>query len=116
MLWQKMLTRQGYDVAVRNHPHEALEELKNNPLRYSLVISDLAMPDMTGDQLCAEMTKINPRVPMILCTGYLEEMKTTRLCPAVKRRILKPVNLLMLAETVRSVIDHPDECSSPSEH
>jgi PAS domain S-box-containing protein len=108
MTWQQMLNRQGYAVTVKNHPYLALEELKNDPERYSLILTDLCMPDMTGDKLSEEIYKINPRVPIILCTGYFEETLTKTLCSAVKHNLSKPVDLVTLAVTVRSVIDQLD--------
>lgn len=111
-IWQQILTRQGYDVTVRNHAHAALEEFKKNPERYSLIITDLAMPDLTGDKLIEEISRINPRVPIILCTGYCETTRTITQCSTVKQHLLKPVNLVTLAETVRRVMDHPESCPS----
>jgi PAS domain S-box-containing protein len=103
--WLQMLSRQGYEVVSKGHPYEALEEFKKAPERYALVITDLAMPDMMGDRLCQEIFKVNPQVPIILCTGYFENMRPEVMCPAIKQKLLKPVELWKLAETVRKVID-----------
>jgi PAS domain S-box-containing protein len=105
-IWQQTLQRQGYDVVSKGHPFEALAEFKKSPERYSLVITDLAMPDMTGDKLCQEIFKVNPQVPIILCTGYFEEMRLKTICSSVKQNLIKPVKLGTLAETVRKVIDN----------
>ena len=104
-IWQQMLSRQGYHVESKNDPHEALNAFRQHPDRYDLVITDLAMPGMTGEILSDELSGIRPEIPVILCTGYFEEMRNKPLCPAIKEYLTKPVNLVTLAETVRKVID-----------
>ena len=42
-----------------------------------LVITDLVMPGMTGDVLAAEMMKIKPEIPVIICTGHREMLNNT---------------------------------------
>jgi two-component system cell cycle sensor histidine kinase/response regulator CckA len=105
-IWQQMLSRQGYQVESKNDPLDALSDFRQTPDRYNLVITDLAMPGMTGEILSEELCKIRPDIPVILCTGYFEEMRNNPLCPAIKEYLTKPVNLISLAETVRKVIDH----------
>lgn len=51
------------------------------PLRFDLVMTDMAMPDMPGDRLAREMLLIRPDLPIVLCTGHshrINEKKTTR--------------------------------------
>jgi DNA-binding NtrC family response regulator len=103
--WQQMLRNQGYDVVTKNNPLDALEELEKTPDRFSLIITDLAMPGMRGDVLSAEICKTNPNLPIILCTGYLEDMSTDCPCPSIKKKLFKPFKLHQLVETVRMVID-----------
>jgi PAS domain S-box-containing protein len=107
--WEGMLKRQGYDVVVRSRPSDALEEFKRSPERFSLVISDLAMPGMTGDCLCQEIFKIRPEVPIIMCTGYFETLRSKTICSSIKQILIKPVSLGALTETVRRVIDGSTE-------
>ncbi|HEX7540007.1 MAG TPA: ATP-binding protein [Syntrophales bacterium] len=109
-IWQQMLTRLGYDAVVKNHPYDALEEIRQNPLRYSLILTDLAMPDMRGDKLCREISRINPKIPLILCSGYFGEIPAESL-PSV-RYLQKPLRLNMLAEVVRKVIDQHETQAS----
>ena len=83
-IWQQMLTRQGYHVESKNDPHAALNAFRQTPDRYDLVITDLAMPDETGEILSEELSGIRPEIPVILCTGYFEGMRNKPLCPAIK--------------------------------
>jgi two-component system, cell cycle sensor histidine kinase and response regulator CckA len=104
-IWQQMLSRQGYQVESKNDPLDALNDFRKTPDRYNLVITDLAMPGMTGEILSEELSRIRPKIPVILCTGYFEETRNKSLCPAIKEYLIKPVNMITLAETVRKVID-----------
>ncbi|MBW2055818.1 MAG: response regulator, partial [Deltaproteobacteria bacterium] len=67
---QNRLERLGYQVETRMSPVEALESFRANPDQFDLVITDMTMPQMTGDQLVKEILKIRPDVPTILCTGF----------------------------------------------
>jgi YesN/AraC family two-component response regulator len=69
------------------------------------------MPGMTGEVLSEELSGIRPEIPVILCTGYFEEMRNKTLCPAIKEYLTKPVSLVTLAETVRKVIDRSGRIS-----
>jgi nitrogen-specific signal transduction histidine kinase/CheY-like chemotaxis protein len=102
---REMLRRQGYAVESKTDPYEALDEFRQNPDRYQLVITDYSMPGMTGERLTAELARIRPQLPVILCTGYFEQVRDKPLPAAIKECILKPVTMGKLAETVRRVID-----------
>jgi two-component system cell cycle sensor histidine kinase/response regulator CckA len=51
-------------------PSEALETFKAKPDGFDLVITDMTMPGMTGDQLAAEILQLRPDIPVIICTGF----------------------------------------------
>ncbi|MCD4719287.1 MAG: PAS domain-containing protein, partial [Desulfobacula sp.] len=67
---RKMLERLGYKVTIRNSSIDALEAFRANPDNFDLVITDMTMPNMTGDKLAAELIKIRPDISIILCTGF----------------------------------------------
>ena len=67
-----MLTSLGYDVTTQPDGIEALKTFQENPHRFDLIITDFTMPHMTGYALAAEMMRIRPGIPVILCTGYNE--------------------------------------------
>jgi signal transduction histidine kinase len=106
-IYQEVLTRQGYCVEARNDPNEALDEFRQNPDHYQLVLTDLAMPGMSGEKLALEIERIRPQVPVVLCTGYFQELQKKNLSPAIRECLTKPVNLGVLMETVRRAIDRP---------
>ena len=73
-LEKQMLERMGYKVAFRLNSIEALEAFKAQKDNFDLVITDMSMPTMTGDQLAQELIAIRPDMPVIICTGYSEKI------------------------------------------
>jgi PAS domain S-box-containing protein len=103
---QMMLEKLGYQITVRTSSPDALAAFKANPDHFDLVISDRGMPNMTGDQLAAELISIRPGIPIILCTGFSNENDVKRAkAMGVKGFLMKPVATGDLATMVRSVLD-----------
>jgi len=48
---KRMLEMQGYRVETKRNPVEALELVRSEPDRFDLIITDMTMPNMTGDKL-----------------------------------------------------------------
>lgn len=102
----KMLTRLGYQVTKTTESPEALEIFKKNPENFDLVITDMTMPDMTGDQLAKALLSIKPELPIIICTGFSERTnKKQAETIGVKGFLLKPVTKSDMAQMVRNVLD-----------
>lgn len=105
-LGKQMLERLGYEVTSRTSSVEALELFKAQPDRFDLVITDMTMPNMTGDRLAREFVKIRPDIPIIICTGYSEQIteeKAKRM--GIKAFVMKPFVMKELAKIVRKTID-----------
>jgi len=101
-----MLERQGYKVNAASNSLEVLERFKADPGAFDLVISDMAMPHMTGDLLAQELIKIRPDIPIILCTGHSDRMDGNRAkAIGVKAFVFKPLVMKDMAKTVRKVLD-----------
>lgn len=105
----KMLIKLGYKVTVRTSSIEALELFKSRSADFDLVISDMTMPNITGDRLAEEMVKIKPEIPIIICTGYSEKINS-RECdmPGVKLFAYKPLTFRDLAVAVRHAFGETD--------
>ncbi|MGD9231788.1 MAG: ATP-binding protein, partial [Desulfobacterales bacterium] len=103
---RNMLERLGYQVEAKSSPVKALELFHANPDRFDLVISDMTMPQMTGDQLVQEILKIRPDIPTILCTGFSEKIEKEKVKQmGIGQYIEKPINRSDLAKMVRNVLD-----------
>jgi PAS domain S-box-containing protein len=98
---EKVLNRFGYQVKWFQHPEEALAHFNDRPAEYDLVITDLAMPGMTGDDLAAALVHIRPNLPILLTTGVIDPaiLKRTRAI-GVCNVLLKPVSAARLAREI----------------
>ncbi len=100
------LERLGYKIEAKTSPVEALEAFHVNPDQFDLVITDMSMPQMTGDQLVKEILKTRPDMPTILCTGFSEKIDEDKAKEmGVRHYIEKPINKRDLAFMVRKVLD-----------
>jgi CheY-like chemotaxis protein len=102
----RMLSELGYSVEARLDPFEALAVFRDNPDRFDLIITDMTMPKITGEKLSKEIMKIRMDIPIILCTGFRQELTKKQLSEAgIKTVIMKPLTVTELAKTVRDVLD-----------
>ncbi len=103
---KQMLERLGYKVSERSSSADALKAFKVRPQDYDIVISDLAMPNITGDRLAKEILMIRPDIPIIICTGFSERFGAEKAMKiGVKGFLMKPVTKLDFSTEVRRVID-----------
>ena len=101
-----ILERLGYRIISRSNSIEALETFKSNPDSFDLVISDVTMPNITGDVLAEEMISIRPDIPIILCTGFSERIDEDKVAAlGIKGLLMKPIASSKMAEMVRQVLD-----------
>ena len=104
---QQILERLGYKVTPKTDSEEALEEFAAQPDRFDLVITDMTMPKMTGDQLARRMMDIKPQIPVILCTGFNEAISEEKaLSMGIDKFVMKPIVKDELASTIRTVLDN----------
>ncbi len=103
---QRMLTRLGYSVISQTDPQKAIDLYKQDPDAFDLVITDMTMPAMTGDQLIQQILHLNKSQAIILCTGYSETLsERDALQMGIKKYIEKPLNMQELATSVREIFD-----------
>jgi len=108
---KQMLERLGYQVVSRSSSIEALEAFRVAPDKFDLVITDMAMPKMPGDELAAEMIKIRPATSILLCTGFSEAISEEKAASlGIKGLLMKPMILKELAQTIRTIFDHSPPC------
>jgi PAS domain S-box-containing protein len=105
----QILERLGYSVTTRTSSIEALELFKVKPDEFDLVITDMTMPNMTGDKLAIELMKIRYDVPIVLCTGYSKKISDeTALTLGIKAFTYKPLVKADFAKTIRKVLDEAE--------
>ena len=85
---------------------EALELFRTKPDQFGLVITDMTMPDMTGERLAKELMQVRPDIPIILCTGFSERITEEKAKGmGIREFVMKPLVMRDLANTVRQVLD-----------
>jgi CheY-like chemotaxis protein len=76
---------------------QAVERFKEHEGRLGLVLLDLTMPRMDGEQAFHEMHRLNPEVPVVLMSGYSEKLSRDRFAGACPAGFLaKPFNYAAL--------------------
>jgi PAS domain S-box-containing protein len=103
---KQVLERLGYHVVERTSSPDALKAFIENPSAFDLVISDMTMPNMTGDRLARELIAIRPDIPIIICTGFSERIdKEKASAVGIKGFIMKPIIQSEMANMVRKILD-----------
>lgn len=103
---KQMLDLLGYHVEIRTSAVEALEAFRSNSDKFDLVVTDLTMPQMTGMQLARKMIQFRPGMPIILCTGFSDQIDEKQaLAAGVRAFLLKPLVASELAAAVRKALD-----------
>ena len=103
---KKMLEYFGYQVAEFYDSKKALKIFAEKPDDFNIIITDQTMPDITGVELAENILKIKPDIPIILLTGFSDQVSEDKARKAgVKEYIMKPVVMKKLAETVRMLLD-----------
>ncbi len=69
-LLKKYLERLGYRVDSCVHPEAALALLDAHPERYALLVTDLTLPSMSGDDLVTKSRERVPHLRAIIASGY----------------------------------------------
>jgi PAS domain S-box-containing protein len=101
----EILKKLGYQVESTTSPDLALEMFRKRPDRFDLVITDMTMPRLTGDELAVKLMQIRPDIPIILCTGYNESISKERAKDlGIQAFEMKPLVIRELATTIRKVI------------
>ena len=108
-MMKQTLERFGYQVIGKTSSPEALEAFEAEPDKFDLVITDYRMPRMTGAQLAKSLLAIRPDVPIVLCTGYSEDIGLEQAeSLGIKAYVTKPVTGDILEDTILNV-HHPAE-------
>jgi CheY-like chemotaxis protein len=101
-----MLSSLGHSVAEAANGRQALEMLDKDV--YDVIVADLALPDMGGDDLAADAVKRQPDLRVIFATGYQALPKNERL-EGLRTVILnKPYRESDIAEALKAAMSSPE--------
>jgi CheY-like chemotaxis protein len=88
---------------------------RQSPEKFDLVITDMTMPQMTGDVLARELISIRPDIPIIICTGYSDRIDTDIANDiGIRELLMKPVVMKDIAQCIRRVLDEGTSQAGPS--
>ena len=103
---KRLLESLGYKVVARTSSLDALALFREQPDRFDLVVTDMTMPDLTGEKLAESIINIRPDIPIILSTGFSQTISRKRGSNVgIKAFISKPVLKYEIADTIRRVLD-----------
>ena len=102
----RYLTKLGYRVLIAEDGRAGLELYKRSAGGVDLVLLDLSMPRMSGQEVLQALRGLNPEVRVIVFTGYPVHEEEFETVPPV---LLKPVEFAVVARRVRALLDEVSE-------
>ncbi len=106
-LFKEYIQTIGFNVVSFTDPSLALEYLTDNSKKFSLLMTDLRMPKVSGIELANEIRRINENIKIILITAFMtedltddERFKSAR----IDRVVQKPVKFANLKESIAQLL------------
>lgn len=107
-VFSRGLLMNGFLVDVFTNPEEALQNLQSNSKEYySLVLSDIRMPEMSGIQLARKVKDVNPSIKVVLMTAYeIKDNKFSKVSPSIRVDgfIQKPTSITDLTNKILDIL------------
>jgi len=104
-LGEEMIAQLGYEPVGFTSSKAALATLRAEPQRFNAVLSDEAMPEMTGSELIQEIRRIRPDIPIVLMSGYVTTALSARARDAGVAEVLsKPLVSRDIARSLSSAL------------
>lgn len=100
---RRILLRLGYFVDAYVSPETALEKFLATPDRHQLLITDMVMPKINGEELIRLVREQRPGLPVIVCSAFTH--KGISVSGAEPHILPKPVDPAELGQVVRRLLD-----------
>jgi signal transduction histidine kinase/ActR/RegA family two-component response regulator len=102
---QKLLAASGYEVELAGNGREAVELFRARAGDFALVILDMVMPELDGQQCFEELKKIDPKARVLVCTGFGPDGSVQKLLDQGAVGFLqKPCSVEQIAEAVAAAL------------
>jgi len=102
---QQLLSGIGYRVKAYSDPRQAMERFRRAPEDFDLLVTDENMPKITGLQLVKAVHKLRPQLPVIICTGYSENLNQHTVDQMYLYGVVrKPFTLAEISRTISNVL------------
>jgi len=108
----ELVKNHGYEAFVVTDSTEALEIFKQDPDRFSMLITDQTMPKMTGAELISELRKIRPKLPVIMCSGFSDKIDPKGASELNIFYIDKPVDVKKLLLKIPALLNNNSSISN----
>lgn len=107
MLAQRVLADEGYRVITARDGFQAIDMYRKLRDQIALIILDFTMPVMDGSDVFAELQMINPKVPVVLSSGFAEQTRLQKmLASGLRGFIPKPYTQQKLLVQIRTILDN----------
>jgi len=104
---KKLLQKLGYDVLTATNGFEGIKVYKKNQENIDVVILDMIMPNMTGSETFEDLKKIDPKVKVLLSSGYSLDVKAKKLLEqGCSGFIQKPFNMVQLSQKLHDILSN----------
>ena len=101
----EMLKMIGFEVIAAADGRDALEKYRQHGEQIDLVLMDLNMPNLNGEEAFHELREIDPEVRVILSSGFSEQEVTRKFMgKGLEGFVQKPYTLAALKNLVRTVM------------
>ncbi len=102
---QRRIIALGYAVTLDSDPRIALKRFEAAPRDFDIVVTDYTMPAMNGRDLAARIHAISPGTPILLTTGFVDDLPVEDAAAAGIRGLLrKPATMLELANVLHETL------------
>ena len=102
---KQMLERLGHEVHACTSGVQALGTFRAQPDKFDLVITDMTMPHMTGVDLSRQLLEIRPNIPIVLCTGFSEQIDLEKARKiGIQEMLIKPVLFNDLCDAIERTL------------
>ena len=105
-LFKAFLENMGHDTVIFTDPQWRSNFLSKGQ-EFSLILTDLRMPQMSGIELAAEIRKFNDKIKIILITAFMVEhlmISETYKLVEINEIVQKPIKIAALREIIDSVL------------
>ncbi len=92
LMVERILKRAGYRVSGFHDPHEAVAAVREHPGEFDFVVTDFNMPEFSGLDVAAELSHIQPGLPVVISSGYITEELREQAEQAGVRSLLEKTN------------------------
>jgi CheY-like chemotaxis protein len=101
-----VIERAGYEVLTATDGVEGVEQVERHAARISVVLLDLLMPRLGGEEAMQAMRALQPRLPIVISSGFSDDVMTDRLLAEEGVAFLaKPYHNGELLSALRDVLD-----------